>query len=78
MSMTDPELTLEALADLPESAYILYDVRDDVSFSYGTIPGALPLPNAEAAADAGSLPKDKKLVLRLRLTEQRLASWPLC
>ena len=52
--MNEREITLEALADLPESAYVLYDVRDAVSHAYGTIPGAAGLPDPEGAAEAGA------------------------
>ena len=61
--MNEREITLEALADLPESAYVLYDVRDAVSYAYGTVPGAASLPDPVKAAEDGALPRDKKLVL---------------
>ena len=57
------ELTIEQLADLPESTYILYDIRDSISISYGTIPGALTLPDITEAASLSQLPSDKKLIL---------------
>ena len=61
--MNEREITLEALADLPESAYTLCDVRDAVSYAYGTVPGAASLPDPVKAAEDGALPRDKKLVL---------------
>ena len=63
MNAAENNLTLEALADLPESTYILYDIRDEISLSYGTIPGAVPGNNILELAEAGELPRDKKLVL---------------
>ena len=56
-------ITIEELADLPESTYILYDIRDDISYSYGTIPGAESKRDIAASAEDGELPKDKKLIL---------------
>ncbi len=56
-------ITIEELADLPEATYILYDIRDDISYSYGTIPGAESKRDIAASAEDGELPKDKKLIL---------------
>ena len=56
-------ITIEELADLPEATYILYDIRDDISYSYGTIPGAVSKRDIAASAKDGELPKDKKLIL---------------
>ena len=57
------EMTLEELADQPAGTCALYDIRDDISFSYGTVPGAESMPDILAAAESGALPKEKKLVL---------------
>lgn len=57
------ELTLEQLADLPSGSYMLIDTRDVVSFDYGTIEGAVNIPDPETEAMQGRLPKDRKLVL---------------
>ena len=56
-------MTIEVMADLPENTFILFDIRDDISFSYGTIPGAVNLKNIREEAEQGELPKDKKLIL---------------
>ena len=56
-------ITIEELADLPENSYVLYDIRDDISFTYGTIPGAVSLHDIDTKAEAGTLPRDKKLIL---------------
>ena len=61
--MEQAEITLEELADLPEKARVLMDVRDEASFAYGTVPGAVSCPDPLAEADAGRLPRDLKLVL---------------
>ncbi|MBP3720568.1 MAG: ATPase [Clostridia bacterium] len=61
--MEQAEITLEELADLPEKARMLMDVRDEASFAYGTVPGAVSCPDPLAEADTGRLPRDRKLVL---------------
>ena len=63
MSETVPVITIEELADLPESAYLLYDVRSETSFSYGSIPRAESCPDVVEKAAQGELPHDKKLIL---------------
>ena len=52
------EITIGELADLPESTYVLYDVRDAISYSYGTIPGAQNVPDAAQRAEKAFLPAD--------------------
>ena len=61
--MEQAEITLEELADLPEKARVLMDVRDEASFAYGTVLGAVSCPDPLAEADTGRLPRDRKLVL---------------
>lgn len=62
--MTDKtEITLEELADLPEGARLLIDTRDEISMGYGTIPGAVHIPDLAEQAERGTLPKDRQLVL---------------
>ena len=39
------EITLEELADLPEALRLLIDTRDEISMAYGTIPGAIHIPD---------------------------------
>ena len=57
------EITIEEMADLPEGTYTLIDIRDDISYSYGTMPEAVSCPDIFKNAVDGALPKDKKLVL---------------
>ena len=67
MKKTSPaetgEITVEELADLPAGSYLLCDIRDDISFTYGTIPGAVSHPGILREGAEGRLPADKKLVL---------------
>ncbi len=57
------EITIEELADLHPSTYKLIDVRDDISFQYGTIPGAMQIPDLMQKAGDGTLDKNASYVL---------------
>lgn len=61
--MENYEITIEELADLPEGTYELYDVRDEISFQYGTMPNAKNVADIVETAKQGELPKDKKIIL---------------
>ena len=64
MEMFDKEeITIGELADLHPSTYRLIDIRDDISFRYGTIPGAEQIPDLLQLAEEGSLNKDIAYVL---------------
>ena len=57
------EITIEELADLHPSAYRLIDIRDEISFQYGTIPGAEQIPEILEKAREGALDQEKPYVL---------------
>ena len=57
------EIALDELADLPEGSYLLIDTRDEISYTYGTLEGAVNFPDIIGADTSGQLPKDRKLVL---------------
>ena len=57
------EITMEELADLHPSTYRLIDIRDEISFQYGTIPGAEQIPEILEKAREGNLDKEKPYVL---------------
>ena len=57
------EITVEELADLHPSLYRLCDVRDEVSFRYGSIPQAVNLHEIGALAESGELDKQVSYVL---------------
>ena len=57
------EYTLTQLADQPEGSYLLIDIRDEGSYDYGSIDGAVNMPDVLGEAQAGHLPRDRKLVL---------------
>lgn len=54
----EPVITLEALADLPESSYVLVDVRDAISYDYDTLPHAVSMPDIVERAEHHTLPDD--------------------
>ena len=56
-------MTIGQLADLPENTYVLYDIRDGISYSYGTIPGSENMPDVAEQAEKKLLPADKKIIL---------------
>ena len=59
------EITIEELADLHPSTYTLVDVRDDISFQYGTIPGAVQIPDLIKKAEDGTLDIDNETLAML-------------
>ncbi len=63
MSFQEITITLEQIADLPESAYTLVDVRDEISFHYGTIPRAKHIQNILQAAENGALSAEHQWIL---------------
>ena len=61
--MSKEEISLADLADLPEGSYLLADVRDAISWQYGSVPGSVSYPDILDDAVSGTLDKTKKLVL---------------
>lgn len=61
--MSKEEISLAELADLPEGSYLLADVRDAISWQYGSVPGSVSYPDILDDAVSGTLDKTKKLVL---------------
>jgi len=57
------EITIEEMADIHPSKYILVDVRDDISHSYGFIPLSVSMPDIVDRAKEGSLDKDASYIL---------------
>lgn len=61
--MSIEEISLAELADLPEGSYLLADIRDEISWQYGSVPGSVSYPDILDDALGGILDKSKKLVL---------------
>lgn len=59
----DAEITIEQLADIHPSLYRLCDVRDEISYRYGSIPGAECVENILDQAKEGNLDTDKSYVV---------------
>lgn len=63
MNTKDTEITIEELADMPEGTVSLVDVRNEISYQYGSIPGAVHIHDLLERADAGTLPDDREYIL---------------
>ena len=60
--MKDYEISVQELSKRDADSYILIDIRDDSSYSYGNIPGSLHVPKDILEADYEKY-KDKPLIL---------------
>ena len=60
--MEDYEISVQELSKRDADSYILIDIRDDSSYSYGNIPGSLHVPKDILEADYEKY-RDKPLVL---------------
>lgn len=60
--MEDYEISIQELSKRDADSYILIDIRDDSSYSYGNIPGSLHVPKDILEADYEKY-KDKPLIL---------------
>jgi len=56
-------ITVEQLADLHPSQYVLCDVRDEISHTYGAIPGSVYIDGLEEKARCGELDQEKQYIL---------------
>lgn len=56
-------ISIDELADMHPSEYVLADIRDYVSHEYGSIPGSLSMPDIAEQALDGSLDKERSYVL---------------
>ena len=61
-TMEDYEISVQELSKRDADSYILIDIRDDSSYSYGNIPGSLHVPKDILEADYEKY-KDKPLIL---------------
>lgn len=57
------EITIEQLADIHPSKYKLVDVRDKITFTYGSISGAISMPDILGKGVCDELAKDESYVL---------------
>ena len=61
-TMEDYEISVQELSKRDADSYILIDIRDDSSYSYGNIPGSLHVPKDILEADYEKY-EDKPLIL---------------
>ena len=57
------EITIEQMADIHPSEYVLADIRDGISHEYGSIPSSLSMPSILRDADEGTLSREKSYIL---------------
>lgn len=57
------EITVEELRKLPENSFMLIDIRDEYSFDYGHIDGAVNIPQETLYENPSALPEDKMLII---------------
>ncbi|WMC92370.1 ATP-binding protein [Kineothrix sp. MB12-C1] len=57
------DIAIEELEELNPQDYVLVDVRDEVAFGHGYIPGALNIIMSRIEAGDYELPKDRKIIL---------------
>ena len=55
-------ITWEELTALPADSVLLADVRDEVAFGHGTLPGAVRVDLADITAGRHALPRDRTIV----------------
>lgn len=53
--MKDLEISVQEMAQLDEKTYRLIDMRDDLSYSYGNIPGSIHIPGEELLENSEQL-----------------------
>lgn len=64
--MKDLEISVQEMAQLDEKTYRLIDMRDDLSYSYGNIPGSIHIPGEELLENPEQLAlqyPEKKLII---------------
>ena len=57
------EISIEEMADLHPSLYVLADIRDEISYNYGSIPASVSIPDILDRAKNGSLDREKSYIL---------------
>lgn len=63
MNREDYEISIEELKKADKSTCLVVDIRDEISYNYGNIPGSVNIPLDKIKGDKSILPKDKKLVI---------------
>jgi tRNA(Ile)-lysidine synthase TilS/MesJ/rhodanese-related sulfurtransferase len=59
----DIEISVEQMKRLSTKEYLLVDIRNEISYNHGFIPGAVNIEKDELEEDITRLPNDKKIIL---------------
>lgn len=57
------QITVDEMKTLDDNDYTVIDIRDEIAFTYGTINGAVNIPQAKLEESLDTLPKDKLLII---------------
>ena len=57
------QITVDEMKTLDGNDYTVIDIRDEIAFTYGTINGAVNIPQAKLEESLDTLPKDKLLII---------------
>ena len=57
------QITVDEMKTLDSNGYTVIDIRDEIAFTYGTINGAVNIPQAKLEESLDTLPKDKLLII---------------
>ena len=57
------QITVDEMKTLDSNDYTVIDIRDEIAFTYGTINGAVNIPQAKLEENLDTLPKDKLLII---------------
>lgn len=57
------QITVDKMKMLDSNDYTVIDIRDEIAFTYGTINGAVNIPQAKLEESLDTLPKDKLLII---------------
>lgn len=57
------QITVDEMKTLDNNDYMVIDIRDEIAFTYGTINGAVNIPQAKLEESIDTLPKDKLLII---------------
>ncbi|MDR2043187.1 MAG: ATPase, partial [Clostridium sp.] len=60
---TKYDLTAEQLRRLPQEAYLLVDMRDEIAYGHGRIPGAVRMDRERLLGGDCPLPPDRKIIV---------------
>mgnify|MGYP005853796841 CR=1 FL=1 len=57
------EISISEMLELKSDEYVVIDIRDDIAFTYGTINGAVNIPQNQLKERLDTLPTDKLLII---------------